>query len=276
MKVSIVTISFNQARFLEEAIRSIVEQDYPEIEYIVVDPGSTDGSRDIIERYRDKIAHVIFEPDKGPADGLNKGFARATGEVFAYLNADDVLLPGAVSRMVKGFTEMPGSDVICGHGVVLDPTGQPLYKEFSYRFTLRGGLAGCSTVLQQATFFRASAFRLAGGFNIENSTCWDLELLVDMVLQGARVSLLNEFIGGFRLHDDSITGSGRLAEKYQQDIRRIKEKVISQTGMKEPKGLERALCYLQHRMDNPQAAMLRLLDEIVSRKNRKLWRRAKC
>ena len=275
MKVSIVTISFNQAHFLEEAIRSVVEQDYPDIEYIVVDPGSTDGSRDIIEKYRDKITHVILEPDKGPADGLNKGFARATGEVLAYLNADDVLLPGAVSRMVRVFTEMPESDVICGHGIVLDSTGRPLYKEFSYKFTLRGFLAGCSTVLQQATFFRASAFRLASGFNIENSTCWDSELLVDMVLHGAKVYLLNEFIGGFRLHDGSITGSGRLVKKYLQDIRRIKEKVIVQTGLKEPEELDRLLCYLQHRLDNPKGLMLRVLDEIVSRKERRMWKRAK-
>src|SRR5450432_4773126 len=100
-KVSIVTISYNQAQYLEEAIVSVLEQDYPSIEYIVVDPGSTDGSRQIIERYRSRIGKVILDPDKGPADGLNHGFDAATGSVFAYLNADDVLLPGAVSSAVK-------------------------------------------------------------------------------------------------------------------------------------------------------------------------------
>ena len=84
MKFSIVTISYNQAQFLEQAIRSVIEQDYPDVEYIVVDPGSTDGSREIIERYRDRIDRIIFEPDKGPADGLNKGFAQATGDVFGF------------------------------------------------------------------------------------------------------------------------------------------------------------------------------------------------
>ncbi len=78
MKVSVVTISYNQAEFLEQCIRSVIEQDYDDIEYIVVDPGSTDGSRDIIEKYHDYIDHIIFEPDCGPADGLNKGFAHAT------------------------------------------------------------------------------------------------------------------------------------------------------------------------------------------------------
>src|SRR5450432_3341584 len=97
LKVSIVTISFNQAAYLEEAIRSVLDQDHPLVEYIVVDPGSTDGSRDIIERYRGRIAKVLYEPDQGPADGLNHGFAHATGDVFACLNADDLLLPRAVS-----------------------------------------------------------------------------------------------------------------------------------------------------------------------------------
>ena len=100
MKVSVVTVSFNQARFLERAIRSVLGQDYDDIEYIVVDPGSTDGSRAIVERWRDRIDRIILEPDRGPPDGLNKGFAAATGEIFAYLNADDALLPGAVRAAV--------------------------------------------------------------------------------------------------------------------------------------------------------------------------------
>src|SRR4029077_2212938 len=83
-RVSIVTISFNQAPFLERAIRSVLEQDHPDVEYIVVDPGSTDGSREIIEKYRSRIAKVILEPDRGPANGLNKGFAAATGEILGY------------------------------------------------------------------------------------------------------------------------------------------------------------------------------------------------
>ena len=98
MKFSIVTISFNQARFLERAIVSVIEQKGVELEYIVVDPGSTDGSRDIIERHRDLIAHVVFEKDKGPADGLNKGFSHATGSIYGYLNADDVLEFGSSAQ----------------------------------------------------------------------------------------------------------------------------------------------------------------------------------
>lgn len=88
-RVSIVTISFNQAQFVERAILSVLEQDYPHIEYIVVDPGSTDGSREIIDKYRDRIARIIFESDDGPADDLNKGFAKASGEIYGFLNSEN-------------------------------------------------------------------------------------------------------------------------------------------------------------------------------------------
>jgi glycosyltransferase involved in cell wall biosynthesis len=88
MKISVVTVSFNQAAFLERAIRSVIDQGYKNLEYIIVDPGSTDGSREIIERYRNYFTQVILSPDDGPADGLNKGFAHATGDICAYVNSD--------------------------------------------------------------------------------------------------------------------------------------------------------------------------------------------
>ena len=94
MRISIVTLSYNQRTFLREAIDSVLQQDHPDLEYIVVDPGSTDGSREFIRSYGEQVAQVVFEPDQGAADGLNKGFSRATGEVFGFLNADDYLLPG--------------------------------------------------------------------------------------------------------------------------------------------------------------------------------------
>src|SRR4029077_1447448 len=114
-RVSIVTISFNQGKFLERAIRSVLEQDYEDIEYIVVDPGSTDRSREIIERYRSRISRVILDPDKGPADGLNKGFAVASGDIYGYINADDAYLPGAITKAIASFQARPQADVIYAH-----------------------------------------------------------------------------------------------------------------------------------------------------------------
>jgi glycosyltransferase involved in cell wall biosynthesis len=137
LRVSIVTISFNQAEFLERAIRSVIEQDYPDVEYIVVDPGSTDGSREIIEKYRSRISKVILDPDTGPANGLNKGFAAATGEIFGYINADDALLPGAISKGVAALRERPKADVVYGHCYIIDRQGQIVRRSRSVAFNLR-------------------------------------------------------------------------------------------------------------------------------------------
>ena len=109
MKFSIVTISLNQARFVEHAIRSVIDQDYSEIEYIVVDPGSTDGSWEIIERYHAEIDKIILEPDDGPGQGLNRGFAQSTGEICGCINADDFYEPGAFGHAAYLFQKNPNN-----------------------------------------------------------------------------------------------------------------------------------------------------------------------
>ncbi|MGL4541386.1 MAG: glycosyltransferase family 2 protein, partial [Polymorphobacter sp.] len=196
--ISIVTISFNQARFLPTAIDSILGQDYPGLDYIIVDPGSTDGSRDIIAGYGDRIATVLLDPDAGPADGLNKGFAAARGDIFGYVNADDLLLPGALAVVAQRFAQLPAADVILGNGVLIDDHDRLLRRVQSSRFSLSALGHGAMTFVQQGKFFRRAAFERAGGFNAANRTCWDAELLVDMAVAGARVVNVPDRIGGFR------------------------------------------------------------------------------
>ena len=137
LTVSVVTTSFNQARFLERTILSVLEQNYPSLEYIVLDPGSTDGSRAIIERYRDRITKIIFDRDSGPADALNCGLAQATGDFCAYINSDDALLPGAVSKAVKAFERHPEVDIIYAHGYMVDGDDRILRRVRSTPFDLR-------------------------------------------------------------------------------------------------------------------------------------------
>ena len=161
-KVSIVTISFNQAVFLERAIRSILEQNHPDIEYIVVDPGSSDGSRDIIERYRPRISRVIYEPDRGPADGLNKGFAQATGDIFAFLNSDDILLPGAVGSACA-FLARTDVDVVSAHATVIDAQDRHLRMAYSDPFSLEMVAYGACVLVQPSTFFRREVFERVQG-----------------------------------------------------------------------------------------------------------------
>jgi glycosyltransferase involved in cell wall biosynthesis len=205
---SVVTISFNQAEFLERALRSVLEQNYPSIEYIVIDSGSTDGSREIIEGYRSKLTHVIFEPDRGPADGLNKGFAHASGGVYCYLNSDDAFEAEAFHRVATAFSERPNVDVFCGHAWVTDAQDRKLRRVWSDPYNRISQAYGTATQVQPSTFIRQVAFLKSGGFNSENRWSWDWELIVALAQSGARIEILDEVLSQYRLHLKSITNSG--------------------------------------------------------------------
>ena len=221
MKISLVTLSFNQRAYLREAMDSVISQAFPELEYIVVDPGSTDGSRELIQSYAPHITHTIFERDKGPGDGLNKGFTRATGDVYGFLNSDDLLLPGSLQRVADFFKRNPECAMALGNGYVIDGEGRRLRHVEARDFTVRRYFYGGSKFLQQSTFFRADAFLRSPKFNVENRTCWDGELFVTMAAQGARIGYIQADLASFRLHDASISGSGRTFEQYVVDSRRL-------------------------------------------------------
>ncbi|MGK2925649.1 MAG: glycosyltransferase family 2 protein [Lysobacterales bacterium] len=259
MKFSIVTISFNQAQFLEQAIRSVIEQDYPDVEYIVVDPGSTDGSREIIERYRDRIDRIIFEPDNGPADGLNKGFAQATGDIFGFINSDDYLLPGALSTVSKAFSSRLKIDVLSGHALIVDANGIQKNRFYSRRFSLDRFIYGAATLAQQSTFFRSGAFINAGGFNVDNRIAWDGELWVDMALTGAMFGRIPAFLSAFRIHADAITGGGgHTTDAYFKAIERVFYKVKNRPKNRVDPVVRIMYKILEYALD-PRIAMERLL-----------------
>ncbi len=222
MKISVVTISYNQAKYLPQCIESVLGQKGVDVEYILIDPGSTDGSRDIIETYRSRLAAVVLEPDQGPADGLNKGFARATGDIFYYLNSDDMALPGAFQQAAKVFSTSPHVDVVYGDGIVIDAEGcQTAITYSSPMFSAYQLLCGGASVMQPATFIRATAFRRTPGFNIANRTCWDGELLLDLASSGAVFRHAAELWSAFRIYPTSISGSGRLQDVYHQQLQAL-------------------------------------------------------
>lgn len=224
MKITIVTISYNQIKYLQRCMESILCQENTDIEYIVVDPGSTDGSRELIESYGDRIVKV-FEKDNGPADGLNRGFARATGDVCGFINSDDYLLPGALRAINDYYTQYGLNSFISGPGFILEKSGR--FKPISpTRMELRPLLFGACTVFQQGTFFPAEFFRAVGGFNPENRTCWDGELFRDFLAAGFEHRLIDQPLAVFRLHEGSISGSGRLEEAYRADCMRLFEKAM--------------------------------------------------
>lgn len=221
MKISIVTVSFNQCSYLKEAMDSVLDQGYPDLEYVVVDPGSTDGSRELIQSYSGRISRAILEPDNGAADGLNKGFAVATGDVYGFLNSDDLLMPGSLQMVANFFREHPECDMVMGNGYKIDGKGNRLRHIKARDFSVRRHLYGGTRWLQQSTFFRREAYLRSPGFNTENTTSWDGELFVTMVNQGAKVGYIDCDLSAFRIHDTSISGTGRMWESYQRDNARV-------------------------------------------------------
>lgn len=227
MKISIVTISYNQAKFLEDAIRSVVEQKGVDLEYIVVDPGSTDGSRDIIEQWGAHISKAVLDKDSGPADGLNKGLAEATGEIFGYLNADDMLLPGALADAVSLLGSNPGLDVVYGNAWMIDAQGRRSKHLISSRRASAQLLArNLSTIIQPASFMRTGALRDAGGFNTDNRTSWDSESFLAIARRGGRFRRIWRDWALFRIHGQSISGGGRGQVQYQRDCDRLFEEAL--------------------------------------------------
>ena len=159
--VSIITPSYNQARFVEKTIRSVLNQDYPNIEYLVVDGGSTDGSVEIIRKYADKIDWWVSEKDRGQADGINKGLRRASGEIVAWLNSDDFYLPGAVTEAVQALQENPQSGLVYGNLQVVNENGETT-NILKYADWQLQGLMEFKIIGQPAVFMRRAVMAKAG------------------------------------------------------------------------------------------------------------------
>ena len=225
-RFSVVTISYNQASFLRAAMESVLAQQGVDLQYIVCDPGSDDGSRAIIESFDDPRITRVFEPDDGPADGLNKGFAHATGDIFYYLNSDDLALPGSFARIAEFFTRYPEVDVVCGHAEVIDEKGKVIRRVWSEPFHRYAVATGAHVQIQPATFIRAKAFRRAGGFDVNDRGNWDGSLLTSLFLSGALIETVDAFLGAYRLHADSITMSGKLAERHHAHALRNFERLM--------------------------------------------------
>jgi glycosyltransferase involved in cell wall biosynthesis len=216
--LSIVTISFNQAKFLRGCLDSVCRQKLPGIDYVVVDPGSTDGSREILDEYAKAglVDTLLLAPDDGPADGLNKGFAAARGDLFAYINSDDLFAKGAFNYVQQYFAAHPDVDVLCGAIRMIDEHGHAALRgRTADLFELRRYATGVCTIGQQATFFRRSIFEKAGRFNVANRIAWDGELLVDMALAGGRFKTTRKVLGDFRIYGESITGSATYLERLE-------------------------------------------------------------
>jgi glycosyltransferase involved in cell wall biosynthesis len=180
--VSIVTPSFNQADYLEQTIQSVLAQDYPRIEYIIVDGASTDGSVEIIKRYDDRLAWWVSEPDRGQADAINKGLQRANGEIVAWLNSDDLYLPGAVERAVAALQANPAMGLVYGDALTIDSQGRPIHPLVFGKWGL-AELIRFRIICQPAVFMRRSILEQAGYLDPSYHMMLDHHLWIRMALK---------------------------------------------------------------------------------------------
>lgn len=197
--VSIVTPSYNQARFLEATIQSVLSQDYPNLEYIIVDGGSTDGSLEIIRKYADRLAWWVSEPDRGQTDAINKGFARARGEIFAWLNSDDTYEPGAVRAAVEFLMGHPEVGLVYGDANFIDEEGRIIGKFDARQTDYRRLRRGYVHIPQQAAFFRASFWKEVGPLDPSFYFAMDYDLWVRIAAR-APIVYVPQTWANFRLH----------------------------------------------------------------------------
>jgi glycosyltransferase involved in cell wall biosynthesis len=204
--ITIVTASYNQSPFLEETIRSVLLQGYPNLEYIIIDGGSSDSSLEIIRRYEKWLAFWVSEPDRGQADALNKGFARATGEIAAWLNSDDVYLPNALEHVARSFGVDPARAVVYGHCNIIDEQGRFLsLAKSSKNITFNTLIKYWRTSLSQpAVFFRRRLLGEVGWLNIELRYVMDYDLWL-RVAQKYPFYPMTQTLVNFRMHQSSKT-----------------------------------------------------------------------
>lgn len=211
-KISIITPSYNQGAFLEETIRSVLDQDYPNLEYIIIDGGSTDGSVDIIRKYADKLAYWVSEKDECHADALNKGFRRATGGIVAWLNSDDVYCPGTFEAVAKAFMADPDLDFVFGNSYETDEHLNIFRNDIHTRLSFAALVVLGMTLVQPTAFWKRELFDKYGYLNCDFFFSFDYEFFC-RISRHVKSRHLKKHLAKFRLHANcksmTITHVGR-------------------------------------------------------------------
>jgi glycosyltransferase involved in cell wall biosynthesis len=202
--VSIITPSFNQGYYLEETVRSVLAQEYPNIEYLIVDGGSTDQSIEIIRNYENHLAWWVSEKDQGQTDAINKGFARARGSFFAWINSDDTYLPGAISEAVSFLVAHPDVGMVYGDANLIDENGKLLGRFPARQTNYKKLRRGYVHIPQQAAFFRADLWHKIGPLDPSFYFAMDYDLWV-RIAKVSTLKYLPQLWANFRLHGQGKT-----------------------------------------------------------------------
>lgn len=212
-KISIITSCYNSEKYMEQCIKSIVEQDYDNLEYIVIDGGSTDGTLDIIKKYRDKISYFVSEKDKGISDAFNKGIKAATGDIIGIINSDDYMMPNALKKVAAEYEE--GVDVYRGYELLYYPSRKTTKAEYpNNRF---GSIPIGNCICHEAAFITKDMYQRVGEYKTNFKYMMDIDLFMRMNRMGARHKFIDVCVLTFRVGGASST----MSADYIQERRRL-------------------------------------------------------
>lgn len=227
-RISIVTPSLNQAEFLERTILSVLNQNYPNLEYIIVDGGSTDNSIEIIRKYEKYLAHWVSEPDDGQSDALNKGFLKSTGEILGSLNSDDTYEPDALTIAAQYFATHPDADVVYGNANLIDVHDEVIRELRDTGFNKGALIYGTFNIPPQSTFYRRELFFRVGMFRKDLFNAMDYDILLRFCKHDANFAYLAKSLANFRTYADNKTSKYWTNAKIESD--KVREEVFGIHG----------------------------------------------
>jgi len=215
-RISIVVPSYNQGQYIDKTLASIVSQGYPNLELIIIDGGSSDETIEVIGQYSDHVKWWVSEPDKGQANAINKGMTHATGEILAWLNSDDCLMPNALFRVADEFMASACTDVVYGHRVLINESGMdvgkwimPAHRKFILTYA--------DFIPQETMFWRASLWhKVGGGLNESFRFALDWELIRRFIDVNAKFKLIPAFLGQFRMHEMQKTNANIETDGFRE------------------------------------------------------------
>lgn len=216
-KISIITPSFNQAEFLEELILSVIDQNYPNTELIIMDGGSTDGSLDIIKKYEKYIAYWVSEEDRGQTHAINKGLKVASGDLIGWQNSDDFYTPGAFSTVSEEYQKDSSYDVYYGHKYDVDKVGNIYWKSYVTTYNLITFIIDTHLIFNQSVFWKRALVDKIGYLDESLYFSMDREYFIRMGVNKVGMKFINQFLGCLRHYPETKQGNLYDSEKVQDE-----------------------------------------------------------